>query len=452
MDKKSSKPGPLAGLRIIDSTTMVAMPTGLHIMADMGAEVIKVETHTLFRTEAARLLYADNNPGDEPWNRDGSFNALQRSKLGVTLNLKIPEAVQAFKELTRISDVVVENNRAGTMDRLGLSYEQLRKEKPDLIYVSNTGFGHTGPWRTYAGIGRMFELTCGLSQFTGYPDEGPRRVGKAFFDLHVGWTAVFAILAALHYRQKTGKGQWLDLAMYQIGVATMGDAILDYEVNGRNGRIMGNRHPYHAPHGVYRCKGDDKWIAIGIENDGQWNALVQVMGSPQWAREKRFEEGSSRWRNQDELDRLLGQWTENWGHLDLMARLQGVGVPAAAVMNSKEVLTDPHLRHRNFYERVTHPPGTGIGTKTYFGRPWKMSKTPSAIQRPAPSLGEHNERILGDLLGRSDDEVRRLYDIGVLGKVPTDPPDFKPPSYERQLEEGTLAGYDPDYSKIVGTD
>lgn len=448
--KANTRKGPLAGLRIIDSTTMVAMPTSLHIMADMGAEVIKVETHTLFRTEAARLLYADNDPGDEPWNRDGSFNTLQRSKLGLTLNLKVPEAVQAFKELTQISDVIVENNRAGTMDRLGLGYEELRKVKPDLIYVSNTGFGHTGPWRTYAGIGRMFELTCGLSQFTGYPDEGPRRVGKAFFDLHVGWTAVFAILAALHYRQKTGKGQWIDLAMYQIGVSTMGDAILDYTANGRNGQIMGNRHPHHAPHGVYPCKGDDNWIAIGVENDGQWDALCEAMGSPSWTREERFTDTLSRWRHQDELDPLLSQWTRDFDHLELMALLQKAGVPAAAVMNSREVLTDTHMRARNFFEHIPHSPDSGIGTKSYFGRPWKMSKTPSFIQRPAPSLGEHNELILGELLGRSQEEIERLYEIEVLGTVPTDPPTFIPPSYEKQLEDGSLAGYDPDYRKIVG--
>ena len=302
----------------------------LHIMADMGAEVIKVETHTLFRTEAARLLYADNEPGEDPWNRDGSFNTLQRSKLGVTLNLKVDEGVEAFKELARISDVVVENNRAGTMKRLGLSYDDLKKEKPDLIYVSNTGFGHTGPWRTYAGIGRMFELTCGLSQFTGYPDEGPRRVGKSFFDQHVGWTAVFAILAALHYRQKTGKGQWLDLAMYQIGVATMGDALLDWEVNGRNGQLMGNRHPYHAPHGVYPCRGDDNWIAIGIENDEQWQSLLKVMDSVAWALDDRFADAPSRLNHQDELDDLLGQWTAGWSHTELMDALQGQGIPAAS--------------------------------------------------------------------------------------------------------------------------
>ena len=442
--------GPLDGLRIIDSTTMVAMPTTTHIMAEMGAEVIKVDSHTLFRTESDRILYADNDPGEQPWNREGSFNALQRSKLGVTLNLKEKEGVEAFKELAGVSDIVVENNRPGTMDRLGLGYAELRKVKPDLIYMSNTGFGHTGPWRNYAGIGRMFELTCGLSQFTGYLDEGPRRVGKAFFDLHVGWAAVFAILAALHYRLQTGKGQWLDFGMYQVGVSTMGDTILDFLANGRNGGVMGNRHPHLAPHGVYPCLGEDQWIAIAVENGDQWDALCQCMEYPTWAREDSFADNTSRRNNQDKLDRLIGRWTEGRDAQELMTVLQEAGVPAGAVKNSREVLTDQQLRSRGFFEPVEHPASTGIGEKLYFGRPWKMSGTPAFIRRPASALGEHNEFILGDLLGRSAAEIENLYELDVLGTTPTNEPEHRPPTYDKQLEDGSLASADPDYRKILG--
>ena len=176
------------------------------------------------------------------------------------------------------------------------------------------------------------------------------------------------------------------------------------------------------------------------------------MGSPAWSLEERFADAPSRLNHQDELDGLLGQWTAGWDHSELMDVLQGAGIPAAAVLNSREVLTNPHMRNRGFYERVNHHPDSGIGPKIYFGRPWKMSKTPSRIQRPAPGLGEHNEFILGDLLGHDAAEIERLYNINMLGKIPTDLPDFKPPSYQRQLEEGTLAGYDPDYSDIVGND
>lgn len=441
--------GPLEGIRIIDSTTMVAMPTALHLMGDMGAEVIKVDSHTLYRGEGS--LFPDGKPGPRYWDQDASFNALQRSKLGVTLNLRAQEAVELFKDLVRVSDVLVENNRAGAMDRLGLGWEDLRKVKPDLVYLSNTGFGYTGPWRSYAGIGRMFELTCGLSQFTGYPDQGPRRVGAAFFDLHVGWTAVFALLAALEHRNRTGQGQWIDFSMYQIGVATMGDALLDFIANGRNGRLMGNTHPYYAPHGVYPCKGDDQWIAIAVETDQQWEALVKGMGNPSWVQDDRFTDALSRWKHREELDRSIAPWTRSYVHSELMGLLQAVGVPAGAVYNAREELLDPHLKERGFFEKVAHHPEAGIGARVYVGRPWRMSRTPAFIRRPAPMLGEHNERVMGDLLGRSEDDLAELYDLGVLGKEPANQqPPGRGQSVERQIEQGTVAAYDPDYKKLLG--
>lgn len=440
--------GLLSGLRVIDSTTMVAMPTAMHIMAEMGAEVVKVESHTLRRGEGGIL--PENELGERPWDREGSFNVLQRSKLGVTLNLRADEGIEAFRDLVRVSDVLVENNRAGTMDRLGLGYQDLRNIRPDLIYLSNTGFGYTGPWRRYAGIGRMFELTCGLSQFTGYPDEGPRRVGASFFDLHVGWTAVFAILTALHHRKQTGTGQWIDFAMYQIGVSTIGDAILDYVANDRNGGLMGNRHSFQSPHGVYPCRGEDKWIAIAPETDAHWDALCGIMGSPPWTLEEKFADPLSRWHNQDEMDKLLGGWTLGYDHTELMLLLQEAGVPAGAVLNSGELFNDPHLKDRGFYERVDHHPDSGLGVRAYFSRPWKMSETPASISMPAPMLGEHNELVLGDLLGRSEPELAELYEAGVVGKEPSDPRFNAPPTLEQLMADGTAIGYDPDYMKAQG--
>jgi len=442
--------GALAGVRVIDSTTMVAMPTGTHILGDMGAEIIKVETHTMFRTEAARLMYADNQPGKQPWNRDGSFNSLQRSKLGITLNLKTDEGKDAFRELVQISDILVENNRAGTMDRLELGYEAMRQIRPDLIYVSNTGFGHTGPWRRYAGIGRMFELTCGLSHFTGYPDEGPRRVGKAFFDLHVGWMSVFAILAALQHRHETGNGQWLDFAMYQVGVSTMGDVILDFLINGRPGGLMGNSHPSRAPHGVYPCKGEDEWLAIDIQTERQWRDLIDIFGNPPWSKSDLFSSEIARKQNEQMLTNHINCLTSSWHTKTLYHLLQQAGIPAAPVMNSRDVVTDPHLRERGFFEVVEHPLESGIGKRSYFGRPWKMSKTPAHIRLPAPMLGEHNEKIMRELLGRSQSEINRLYEEHVMGKELLEPPTFSPPSYQNQLDDGSLAAVDSDYSKHMG--
>ena len=444
--------GPLSGLRIIDSTTVLAMPTAMYIMADMGAEVVKVESHTRGRGGGGQVSYADNIvPSQGHWNKDGSFHALHRSKLGITLDYKVPDSVEAFKDLVRVSDVLAENNRPGTMERLGLGYNELRKIKPDLVYFSFSGFGYTGPWRDYQGIGRMFELTCGVSQFTGYPDEGPRRVGSAWFDPPNGWMAVFAIMAALHYRKRTGKGQWIDHSMYQMGVSTLGDALLDYISNGRNGQLMGNRHPYYAPHGAYQCKGDDNWIAIAVENDRQWEALCDVMGDPSWTRDDKFTDPILRWHHQDDLDGHISDWTKPHDHIQLMHTLRDAGVPAGAVLNPKELLTDPDTKTRNIFEHVTFPPESGVGTRTFIGRPWEMSRSPSYIRSPGPDMGGDNERVLGDLLGRDKAEVGRLYEIGALGKEPMPLPDPGPvQDLDKEVQSGAIVGYDADYKKVLG--
>ena len=224
----------LAGLRIIDSTTAVAMPTAMHIMADLGAEIIKVESHTLTRDRDGALR--GQRPGEEPWNRDASFQHLHRSKYSLTLNLKTPEAVQAYKDLARVTDVIVENNRAGTMERLGLGYQEIRGVKPDIHLLFQHRLWAYRPWRRYAGHRQHVGADQRPQPVHRLPGGGrPRRVGAAWFDLHVAWMAVFAIMAALHHRNETGRGQWVDFAMYQIGVSTMGDAILDFSVNGRDG-------------------------------------------------------------------------------------------------------------------------------------------------------------------------------------------------------------------------
>ncbi len=440
---------PLAGVRIIDSTTMIAIPYAMALMADMGAEVIKVDNHTAPASPAA--IYPDNKPGKRHWDQDGNHHTLDRNKLGIALDLKRPEAVELFKELIRVSDVLVENNRPGTMQRLGLDYEELKKIKPDIIMLSNTGFGHSGPWRSYPGVGRMMELTSGLSQFTGYPDQGPRRIGYAFFDPHVGWLGIFAVLAALLYRQRTGRGQWIDLSMYQVGTATLGDAILDYMTNGRSGHPMGNRHPFIAPHGVYPCRGEDSWIAISVETDEQWQKLCEIMGDPDLTQREEFAGNFGRWRYQDELDKHIGGWTRGYDHYDLMHQLQGAGILAGPVLNSKEVLTDPHLKARGFFERVSHPEKSGLGTRLYIGRPWKMSKAPCSILKPAPDVGEHNQHVLGKLLGLDETALARLYAIGAIGEelINARQP-AEPISWETQLERGIIAGHDPDYKSILG--
>jgi benzylsuccinate CoA-transferase BbsF subunit len=449
--------GPLAGIRVIDCTTVNAMPTAMYCMGDMGAEVIKVEAHTRLRTEGLGP-FPDGVPGEKWWNRDGGFQRLNRSKLGITLNLKSPEAIETFKRLVAVSDIVAENNRPGVMERLGLGYEELRKINPSLIYFSFSGFGQTGPWRDYQGIGRMFELTAGVSQFTGYPDESPRRVGSAWFDPPNGWMVVFALLSALHNRERTGKGQYIDQAMYQMAVSTLGDAILDWEVNGRNGRIMGNSHPYLAPHGAYPCKGDDRWIVITVEDDLQWSALVSAMGTPAWAGEERFSDGLSRWKNREALENHISAWTRKHSAEELMALLQEARVPAGVAQNARDTMLDPQMKERGFFELVEHAKHLNIGPRHYGGQPWRMSKSRTYIRRAAPDLGQDNEYVFGEILGMSEAEVTKLYELGAIGKEPEPLPKPKAnrsqeelrAQYAKNVEDGSLAGYDPEYKKRLG--
>ena len=441
--------GMLSGIRVLDSTTAVAMPTAMHILADMGAEVIKIETPT--REESGR--------------RDESFQYLHHSKKSMTINLKAPGGVQLYKDLVGRSDVLVENNRAGTLDRLGVGYSELIKVKPNIILLSNTGFGQTGPWKRYAGIGTFLELIAGVSHFTGYPDQGPRQVGNAWIDIHVAWMAVFSILAALHWREESGEGQHIDFSMYQVGVSTLGAEVLDFIVNGNIGKQMGNRHPVHAPHGVYLCRGDDKWIAIAVENDEEWRALLKSMGNPEWADNPKFEDALSRHHNQDEIDGHIAEWTKGWDFYELMHLLQGNGVIASVVPNTAELMTDPHMKARGFYEKLTHSPESGLGDRLLIGRPWKVSKTPSQFRGPAPTLGQDNEYIMKEVLKRTQEEIDELYEAGVLamqthGETPPSPQAQAAPARPRpgaanpapSVEEGTLAYIDPDYQKRLGVE
>jgi benzylsuccinate CoA-transferase BbsF subunit len=262
--------------------------------------------------------------------------------------------------------------------------------------------------------------------------------------------SVFAILAALQHRHETGEGQWLDFAMYQVGVSTMGDVILDYLINGRPGGLMGNSHPSRAPHGVYRCKGNDEWVAIDIQTEQQWNNFLKIVDAPLLSKSDNFSSEQARKHNEQSLNDHITLATSHWHSKTLAHSLQKAGIPAAPVMNSRDVVTDPHLRERGFFEVVEHPPESGIGKRSYFGRPWKMSKTPAHIRMPAPMLGEHNEKIMRHLLGKTDYEIQRLYEEHVMGKELLEPPTFTPPSYQSQLDDGSLAAVDADYSNNMG--
>ncbi|MBI2863476.1 MAG: CoA transferase [Chloroflexi bacterium] len=414
---------PLAGIRVIDATVIFSGPYCGKQLADFGAEVIKLESAK--HPDPSRGspnpprgsgVYPDGEPGPRPWNRAGLFNALNTSKLSLSVDLTTPAGVGIVKRLAKVSDVVMDNFRANVMARFGLGYEALREVNPSIIVISMSANGMSGPERDYAAFGATLEQTTGMAWLTGYgPDDAPYRGGVNYPDPVAGLHAVGAILAALRHRRRTGKGQFVDLSQREGAACLVGESILDYTINGRIAERRGNRDSSMAPHGCYRCKGEDSWVTIAIGTDEQWKSFSVAIGSPAWATEARFRTVLGRWQNQNELDKLVEGWTVGRDHVEIMHLLQKVGVPAAPVLNNVELLHDPHLNRRGFWEWVNHP---DAGRHLHYGASVRLAATPGGIQRHAPCLGEHNHYVLRAILGLSEDEVRQLDDAGVTNSDP----------------------------------
>jgi crotonobetainyl-CoA:carnitine CoA-transferase CaiB-like acyl-CoA transferase len=445
---------PLEGIRIIDSTYVFALPYAAALLADLGAEVIKVEgpgRHDVTRTGGYSGMFPEGEHGEDWWNRPSTYNLLHRGKRSLVLDLTDERGRDLFRQLVSISDVVMENFTPRVMRGWGMDYLNLRKIKPDIVMVSNTGYGHGGgPYSGFPAQATTQEATHGHCWFTGYSGGAPSKAGASFVDFLSTWTAVFGIAAALRYRNRTGQGQWVDIGMYQAGVMFASEYILDGVVNGREGGRTGNRHPYRAPQGCYPAQGDDRWIALSVGSDEQWQALCRLMGREDLAGDARYADLLSRQRHHDELDQAVSAWTAGLDRYDLMHRLQAEGIPAGPVLNGKDMHFDPHYKSRGFLERVSYPPERGIGTRMFIGRPYKFSRSPVKIQGPAPSFGQDNQATVQDLLGVDETTYQALVQDAVVATVPLrgDPANKLPP--EQAVEKGLLAGWDPEYRQRLG--
>ncbi len=411
---------PLEGIRVIETADVWAGPYTCSLLGDLGAEVIKVESIQRMSTRGTMLRppkqapgYVDKDPGERPWERASVFNGVNRNKLGITLNLKDPDGVDLYKRLVRISDIVVENYATGVLDNLGIGYKVLREINPGIIMVSMPLFGATGPYKDYRGNGGTCDPIAGHTLLRCYEDGDPYYIGQTVHtDAVSSTTAVFALLAALFYRRRSGLGQYLDLSQCEGIMPHLGEAIMDYTMNGRVAQSTGNRGTVNAPHGCYRCKGDDRWVTIAITSDKEWTLLQEVMGNPDWPKSDKFQDALSRVENQDELDRHIADWTSGKDHYEVMQLLQKVGIAAGTVIDHAEAYADPHVGARGFFQRVTHPVA---GTHEYPGNPWKFTKTPASIRRPSNCLGEHNKQVLCGILGLSSDEFQSLEDRRIIG-------------------------------------
>ena len=397
----------LDGIRVLDFTAHVAGPQATILLAYLGAEVIKVESRLY--PDVLRSTAATAGIGTEK-TAVGMFNSMNAGKMGITLNLTHPKGLEIAKKLVKISDVVVDNFRAGTMDKLGLGYQVLSEIKPNIIMLSASSHGATGPESKYSGFAVTMGPLSGLSHITGYPG-GPPTLLRNSVDSRIGNVAAFAILVALYHRQQTGKGQFIDLSGREALTCGMAEVIMDYIMNRRVRAREGNRDVIMAPHNCYRCKGEDKWISIAVGTQEEWEAFVQALGNPPWSKEERFSDQLSRWQNQDELDRLIEEWTINHTHYEVMDILQKAGIAAVPSFSNEDLFYDPHCQQRGYLTLVEHPKA---GELYVLAPPWKFSVTPAKVTRPAPLLGEHNDYVFKKLLGMTDEEIRELAREGVF--------------------------------------
>ena len=400
--------GPLSGVRVTEFTSAWAGPYATCLLGFLGAEIIKVESrkrldHSRFTSFTTARTFS--GPDESP-----VFDNLNLNKRSVCLNLSHPKAVEIARRLVGTSDVVVENMRPGVITRLGLGYDALREVKSDIVYLSSSACGQTGPDRGNVGYAPNFAGAAGLSHVTGYPDWPPSILSGAI-DLRSATTAAFAILAALLYRQRTGEGQRIDLASQEAIAMLNADALMDFFLNQRIRTRVGNRHDTMAPHNCYRCRGDDHWISIAVDSDDEWRALCGVIGRPELLDDERFSRADARWRNQDVLDEIVAAWAATQDDYAAMHALQAAGVAATPSLSNKALFEDPHVIERQAFVQVEHPV---LKHDWVVAPPWRLSETPATIRRRSPLLGEDSRAVFEELLGMSGDEIRRLEEEQVI--------------------------------------
>jgi crotonobetainyl-CoA:carnitine CoA-transferase CaiB-like acyl-CoA transferase len=427
---------PLEGVRIADLTWLLAGAGGPRLLASLGAEILRIEwrdrldflrymppfallKHEVAEKAGAMEIAGLSKDSVKSVNRAGYFNDINAGKRGISLNMGHPKGRELFKRIVAISDVVVEAFTAETMRKWGLDYETLRTIKPDIIYIQQPGWGYKGPYVKFASYGPIAQAVSGLTEQSGLPAPyPPAGWGFSYMDWSGAYYCALTMLCAIYYKKRTGKGQYIDCSQVEPGIYMTGTAVLDSLINGRHSQRTGNRSPYKpaAPHGAYRCTGDDRWIAIAVTNDTEWRALVREMGNPAWAERAQFSTLAARVNNQDELDRLVNEWTKNQDPFLLQERLQKAGVAAGVCQTAQDrIERDPQLQHLKWLIPLPH---SEIGT-------WPVKDTPfhfvratvnqgGPTERAAPCYGEDNDYVYDELLQLTKQERAELEREGVI--------------------------------------
>ena len=403
-------PLPLAGIRIIDLTRIWAGPRATKLLADMGAEVIKIE-HLDHADRAKPSSVTEHS--QRKINRATPFEQKHRNKIGFSLNLSLDEGKSIFRELVSISDVVIENFSAGVMDRLGLGHNNLREIKPDIITVSMPGFGNSGPWKNYVAYGVTQEQITGLYELTGYKNGVPMKTGTNVGDPMNATHAAVATLSAVVQRLLDGQGEYVDFSQYESFSTLMFESIMNYAANGVMNERNGNESNYQSPHDTYRCKGTDAWVTVAISNQDEWENLCAAIGRTELAKEPEYSSQHSRRNHKQYLDDVITEFTQSKTKYDVMTLMQEHGVPCTAVLNTQDLLLDDHVKDRNFIETLEHPDGETH--KYYFGSTWRENNsTTKTVRSAAPLLGEHNEYVCTDLLGIPTDKLDSMEKLGLF--------------------------------------
>ncbi len=385
---------PLENVRIADFTWQIAGPTCTRYLGLMGAEVIRVES--------------SRRP--DPYRARTISHLINQNKKSITLNLSHPEAVGLAKRLASLSDVVIENFAPGVIERLGLGFEELSRDNPGIIMVSSAGLGHTGPDFNQVAYGTLVQCFTGWSALQGYPGRGPE-IGGIWTDPMVGMLEVFLVNAALHRRWEHGDGQYIDLSMAEATTMLLPETVLEYGMTGRVQEPKGNTHGSAAPHGNYPCLGDDQWIGIAVESDGQWRALCTTLGRTGWLDDPRFKTALGRWQNKGVLDELLGAVTSGYDATELAEALQGGGTPAAPSLSVAQLWKNPHLRERGFFHDFREHDGASYELP---GAPWRFDGELEGEMTAQPLRGEHNSYVFGELMGLTEPEIEELVEEQVI--------------------------------------
>ncbi len=395
----SMNKGILNGLRVLDFTWMLAGPYATRMFADFGAEVIKIQSKKTAKGAESNMT--------------GYFNTWNRNKRSITLDMSHSEAKEIFLKLVAKSDILIENFSPRVMKNWGLNYNKLSEVNPNLIMVSMSAMGQTGPWRDFVAFGPTLQALSGLTYLTSFSKETPMGLGYAFADPIAGLYAAFAVLAALEYRERTGEGQYIDLSEYEAICTLMGPALLDMLVNRREIKPQGNRSENvpAAPYACYKCLGTDRWCVIAAFDEVEWQALCKVMGYPNWMKEEQFSTLSKRKEHVEELDGLLGQWTSQHSPEEIVKLLQEAGVPAGVVQNAEDLSKDPQLVERDFFVYLEHPT---LGKTISDASPIKFKEKSTLNWKAAPLLGEDNRYVYMDLLGLTESQLSSYIERGII--------------------------------------